>query len=54
MVGYYIASREDGFLESNESITKQLFLHYRNRVNGYGINMNEDIKRIDDILETLD
>ena len=47
-----IASREDGFLETNE-LYKTALLTYRKRVNGHH-QYEEDIKRIDIILETLD
>ena len=47
-----IVSREDGFLETNE-LYKTALLAYRNRVNGHH-QYEEDIKRIDIILETLD
>lgn len=46
-----IASREDGFLQSN-ILYKTALLTFRNRVNGLAY-YNEDIKRIDDILEKL-
>lgn len=46
-----IASREDGFLQSN-NLYKTALLTFRNRVNGLAY-YNEDIKRIDDILEKL-
>ena len=46
-----IASREDGFLQSN-NLYKTALLTFRNRVNGLAY-YNEEIKRIDDILEKL-
>ena len=46
-----IASREDGFLQSNK-LYKTALLTFRNRVNGLEY-YNEDIKRIDDILGKL-
>ena len=46
-----IASREDGFLQSNK-LYKTALLTFRNRVNSLEY-YNEDIKRIDDILGKL-
>ena len=47
-----IASRDDGFLETDEQF-KTALLTYRDRSNGYH-QFAEDIMRIDKILETLD
>ena len=47
-----IASREDGFLETNE-LYKTAFHSYRERVK-HNSQFNDDIKRIDTVLETLD
>lgn len=47
-----IASREDGFLDTNE-LLKTALHSYRERVKGYP-QFGEDIKRIETILKTLD
>lgn len=46
-----IASREDGFLDTNDLYSTALH-SYRARVNGYP-QFADDVRRIDDILETL-
>lgn len=52
MVNIMIASREDGFLDTNE-LYKTALDSYRERIKGYP-QFVEDIKRIEKILQTQD